>query len=109
MGARLDEHGLTPKKKMFVDDYIKTGNLYKSYCATHVVNEMTKKNTVEKRASEMIREQEVAAYLKARKAEQDSMRYWLWSSKTPGKHVRLELLNYLGKCRVTSGKSPQRS
>ena len=72
MGARLDEHGLTPKKKMFVDDYIKTGNLYKSYCATHVVNEMTKKNTVEKRASEMIREQEVAAYLKARKAEQDS-------------------------------------
>ena len=64
MGARLDEHGLTPKKKMFADNYLKCGNLYKSYCDSHVVNEGTKKSTAEKQASRLVREPGIAQYIR---------------------------------------------
>ena len=63
MGARLDEHGLTPKKKMFADEYIKTGNIYRSYLETHVVHEGTKKATAEKQASRLVKEPGIDKYI----------------------------------------------
>lgn len=63
MGARLDEHGLTPKKKMFADEYIKTGNIYRSYLETHVAKEGTKRATVEKVAQKLIRDLPVEEYI----------------------------------------------
>ncbi len=107
MSSRLDEHGLTPKKKMFVDEYCLNGNLYKSYCMTHVVNELTKKASVENQASKLIREPQVAAYLKVRRDEQatrlnidaDYVAKALLSvvEQNPGKACSIRAAELLGK------------
>lgn len=105
--ARLDEHGLTPKKKMFADEYLKTGNLYKSYCASHIVLEGTIKNTVEKKASRLVREGVVEAYIKKKQAELAAKsdvdtRFVINAlmqvvNNNVGKHTSVRALELLGK------------
>lgn len=69
MTARLDEHGLTPKKKMFADEYLKSGNLYRSYLASHDIKKDWKRSSIEKRGQKLIREYPVEAYVKKMQAE----------------------------------------
>lgn len=105
--ARLDEYGLTPKKRMFADEYLKTGNLSRSYSTTHVIREGTKKSAVDEQASRLVREPQVAEYIRVRRAEQterlqidsDYVAKALLAvvEKNPGKACSIRAAELLGK------------
>lgn len=107
MGARLDEHGLTPKKKMFADEYLKTGNMHQSYLSTHVVKEGTKRGTTEQQAKRLVREPSVEAYIKKKQAELAAKsdvdtRFVINAlmqvvNNNVGKHTSVRALELLGK------------
>lgn len=115
---RYDEHGLTPKKKMFADEYCKCGNLYRSYCATHTVNEGTKKGTVEHQAGRLVREPAVEAYIKKKQeaiaAKCDIDTQFVIKSlikvveQNAGKHTSVRALELLGKINGYFWEKPAR-